>query len=147
VSSRVEECDPKLTENLRSYQLVWLGGSQSVANECVDLCCWFTFITLAYFLTAPGAMPQDFTVEVLSDDSINLSWDPPPQDQQYGNITGYNVTYRAIEDNSIPTNTTTTNLSLTLTELNSNTTYAITVAAKNQYGLSNPAVQSKYLTT
>jgi len=104
-------------------------------------------ITLAYFLTAPGTMPQGFTARVLPDDSIELSWGPPPQDQQYGNIAGYYVTYRAIEDNSILTNTTTTNLSLTLTELNSNTTYAITVAAKNEYGLSNPAIQSKYLTT
>ena len=93
-------------------------------------------------------MPQDFTASVSDDDSVTLSWGPPPQDQQYGKITGYYVTYRAIEDDSILTNTTTTNLSLTLTGLNYNTTYTIEIAAKNEYGLSNnSAVQGKYLTT
>jgi len=92
-----------------------------------------------FFLTAPGAAPQYFSVQEVTDNSITLLWDPPSEDKQYGIITSYHLTY---QDDSTLTNITTTNLRLILTKLDSNTTYTITIAAENEYG-----VPSKCLTT
>jgi len=73
-------------------------------------------------------------VEEVTDNSITLSWNPPPEDKQYGNITSYHLTY---QDDSTLTNITTTNLSLILTELDFNMTYKVTIAAENEYGVSS----------
>ncbi|ELU00302.1 hypothetical protein CAPTEDRAFT_229069 [Capitella teleta] len=46
--------------------------------------------TLQYIPTAP---PQDIRAHVVSSRDIDVSWSPPPADQQNGLITGYKVLY------------------------------------------------------
>jgi netrin-G3 ligand len=41
----------------------------------------------------PGAPPQDVKASTLSSTSLRIEWEPPPQDRQNGDITGYKVSY------------------------------------------------------
>ncbi|XP_053173165.1 neogenin 1a isoform X3 [Scomber japonicus] len=42
----------------------------------------------------PSGPPQNFTLEVQNSKSIMLRWQPPPQNAQNGEITGYKIRYR-----------------------------------------------------
>ncbi|XP_038056355.1 receptor-type tyrosine-protein phosphatase S-like isoform X2 [Patiria miniata] len=41
----------------------------------------------------PGAPPQDVKATTLSSTSLRIEWEPPPQDRQNGDVTGYKVSY------------------------------------------------------
>ncbi|KAG5270541.1 hypothetical protein AALO_G00193850 [Alosa alosa] len=46
------------------------------------------------FSAVPSAPPQNVTVEVLNSKSIMVRWQPPPADDQNGEITAYKIRYR-----------------------------------------------------
>jgi len=84
--------------------------------------------------TVPGAPPQSITAFSPSAGTITIQWSPPPLELQYGIINGYKISFGITE--SITQNNFSSDLSITRTELLSNFTYSITVAAVNGAGTS-----------
>ena len=50
-----------------------------------------TSCQIFFIFVAPTAPPDNFTIEVINSTTLELSWDPPPADQQNGAITNYTV--------------------------------------------------------
>ncbi len=46
----------------------------------------------------PGVPPQNVTVRNLSSTSIDVQWQPPPQELWYGILRGYIIRYFPVED-------------------------------------------------
>ena len=86
--------------------------------------------------TAPGAAPQNFVAQSRATGSIQLSWRPPPSDRHYGIIIGYFITYQIDGGSGDPNTLTEPGLSTTLSQLQSNVTYIVKIAAVNGAGTS-----------
>ena len=113
-------------------------------------------LSMYVLLTAPGGPPQNLIAELLAVDTVNVSWSPPLPELQFGIIMEYQIDYfditadtratepdNATEDynfegsgNAATGTVRTAGLNVTLTELSSNTTYQIEVAAINGAGFS-----------
>lgn len=92
--------------------------------------CYYVFICVI----APGAAPQNVVAQSPFIGGIELSWAPPPSEKHYGMITGYYITFQI--DGGNPNTSMVTGLNTTLTGLQSNTLYVITIAAVNGAGRS-----------
>ena len=92
---------------------------------------------LLFIVTAPGAPPQNVLGQSTVIGSIQLSWNPPPLDRQYGMITEYFITYQIDGSDAAPNNLTVSILNTTITQLQSNVTYMVTIAAVNGAGTSS----------
>ena len=90
---------------------------------------------LFYYTTGPGAAPENFIAQPLATDNIQLSWEPPPLDRQFGIITGYFIKYQ-INNDTNPSDVIVSGLNATLMGLQSNTSYLVTIAAINSAGTS-----------
>ena len=109
-------------------------------------------------ISVPGGPPQNLTAELLALDTVNVSWSPPPSEVHFGIITQYQIDYFEIPETistepiytsgdyaygdysetniSAAVTVFTADLNITLTELSSNATYRIAVAAINGAGFS-----------
>ena len=87
--------------------------------------------------TAPGAAPQNVLAQSRAVGTIQLSWDPPPSAKHYGIITGYYITYKADVSSGEPSSLTELGLNTTLSQLQSNIDYTVTIAAVNGAGPSS----------
>lgn len=50
-----------------------------------------------FILVAPSGSPENIVATSLSSTSVELSWDPPPVDQQNGIITNYYINVTEVE--------------------------------------------------
>ena len=70
-----------------------------VTHCCYTILDWFAIIVLCVlmsFLLGPGATVGNFTVEVTSATSVELSWVPPDPHLWNGVITNYTVSYQLL---------------------------------------------------
>ena len=88
------------------------------------------------YSTAPGAAPQLFVAQSRVVGNIQLSWHPPPLNRHYGIIIGYFITYQKYGGSGDPNTLTEPGLNTTLSQLQSNVTYIVTIAAVNGAGTS-----------
>ena len=87
------------------------------------------------FLTAPSASPTNVTANVVNSTSILVSWGQVPLLDQNGVIVSYTVTYTSLRTGSEQRkNATATANQTTLTGLNEDTKYRITVFASTAKG-------------
>ena len=69
-----------------------------------------------------------------SSTSINISWSPPPEQDQNGVITAYDITYVTSGRNVMMNSTSGSTLSIELSELAKFSEYSISVAASTSIG-------------
>ena len=89
-----------------------------------------------YFLTVPTA-PMSLMIVDVTDTTVTLSWRTP--DPSNGIITQYQVQYRIANSRDSFGNTTTTDLTYTVTGLNTNTEYDFRVRAFTVVGRGRPS--------
>ena len=65
------------------------------------------------------------------------AWNPPPSDKHYGIITGYHITYKTDVSSGEPSSLTELGLNTTISQLQSNIDYTVTIAAVNGAGISS----------
>ena len=100
-------------------------------------CLLYPKVTIIILSIVPGAPPQNLTAESVAIGTIQLSWNPPRSDRQYGIITGYSITYQINGSSESPMNVNTSNVtSFEIMGLKSNTNYSVTIAAINGAGTS-----------
>ncbi|KAI6660982.1 Phosphatidylinositol phosphatase PTPRQ-like [Oopsacas minuta] len=91
-----------------------------------------TFRTLQ---ARPSAVPTDLTASPISARAIYITWSPPPFIHQNGIITEYTLTYQGVERDimkrniSIPTATSRSTTSLTVTDIEEDTDFTIAIRA------------------
>ncbi|KAM6457489.1 receptor-type tyrosine-protein phosphatase F isoform 8-T10 [Liasis olivaceus] len=92
----------------------------------------------------PSGFPQNLRVVGLTTSTTKVTWNPPLLFERNGKITNYTVVYRDINSQQNLTNVT-KELSITLTNLKSDTTYDIKVRAYNSKGAGplSPSIQSR----
>ena len=90
--------------------------------------------SLYFCLAAPSGFPRSVGGNSTSSDSIFLSWSPPPDEEQNGDIVKYfiNVTHA---DTLETTQYFTTNTFLYIYNLDPHTTYVCVVAAETNIGV------------
>ena len=93
-------------------------------------------IILLTSATAPGAPPQNVVGQSTVIGSIDLSWSPPPSNRQFGIIVRYFVLYQKEGSDDNPIGRNVFNLDTTISGLESNVTYLVTIAAVNSAGIS-----------
>ena len=93
-----------------------------------------TFLTHNY--TAPSAPPTSVGVSEVTSSSITVQWGPVNCIHRNGDITGYLVLYREVGSRNTQTVSVTLDdvAEVTISGLNSSTTYSIQVAAENSAG-------------
>ena len=90
-------------------------------------------MSLLFCLTAPSGPPQNVISETNSSRSLYVHWDPPPVEQQNGNITGYAVNINAINgEQTLQLHT--AQLFLNVVGLAPHTVYECIVAAMTSVG-------------
>ncbi|XP_058789231.1 cell adhesion molecule Dscam2-like isoform X3 [Phymastichus coffea] len=85
----------------------------------------------------PSSPPQDIRCTALTSQSLQVSWDPPPNSSLNGVLKGYKVMYEnmdALTDTTKVEAKTTTALTLTLGSLEKHTNYSVQVAAFTRAG-------------
>ena len=91
-----------------------------------------------FFNIAPEGPPLSFSVIAVTFSSISVSWSPPDTVLQNGVITGYKLLYTndtsQHENKRLSVITNATTLNYQLTNLQSNTTYCISVSATTSIG-------------
>ncbi|XP_037952309.1 neogenin-like isoform X2 [Teleopsis dalmanni] len=55
-------------------------------------------IKIKTFSSTPSEPPNNVTLEVTSSSSITVYWEPPSEEEQNGQITGYKIRYRKLKD-------------------------------------------------
>ena len=95
----------------------------------------FTYI----FVTEPSGPPTNFTVKVLSSDSLLVSWNPPLLQDQNGIITHYTVTITNLNSGNTLEHTVFNN-SLEVYSLDPHTEYEVYVLAATTAGSGPPTV-------
>ena len=80
---------------------------------------------------APSAPPRDLVTSSDSS-SVSLSWNPPAAEHHNGQLTGYTVKYGTSAD--AQSSKATSDTSIKIADLNSNTEYTFLVCAKNAAG-------------
>ena len=85
---------------------------------------------LTFFIRiVPTAPPGNLTVVVLDSRSLQLSWNPPPDEHQNGEVLGYNITITAVTTGTKLQYNSITSTSLTVSDLHPYNTYRCRVAA------------------
>ena len=85
-------------------------------------------------LSEPTAPPQEVSIVSTSSHSYTMTWDPPPKEQQNGEIVSYEVEYREEGSNSTVVNTTTRDMRYTAEDLTTDRVYQFRVAANTVNG-------------
>ena len=90
-------------------------------------------------LTVPQAPPQDVQGKPKSSESLEITWKPPPEDKQNGQLLGYKVHYieagsGAGPEEAIILDVPASKTSLTIENLDKWTQYKVWVAAFTQVG-------------
>lgn len=100
------------------------------------------YIWKNFHIPAPSGVPEDFLPMSVTDRSISLAWGPPHACQQNGNITGYTIylseNYQPCYLNGLSKRNHVVNVSdreVTVESLNADTTYTLSVAARNRVGI------------
>ena len=92
------------------------------------------FIADFFLQIVPTAPPGNLTVVVLDSRSLRLSWNPPPDEHQNGEVLGYSITVTAVRAGTkLQYNSTST--SLTVSDLHPYYTYHCRVAALTTAGM------------
>ena len=94
---------------------------------------------------APSGFPQDVAVSVVTSQSVELSWGPPPPEERNGIITGY-VTTLVRRDTGSQYQLTSPTTTITFTTLTPFTSYTVTVAASTAIGLGPQSTQLNFIT-
>ena len=89
---------------------------------------------MAFIQTGPSTAPQDVFVDSTSSRSFTMTWTPPPEGQQNGEIVSYEVEYREEGSNSTVVNTTTRGMRYTVEDLTTDRVYQFRVAANTVNG-------------
>ncbi|CAD7076874.1 unnamed protein product [Hermetia illucens] len=55
-------------------------------------------IKIKTFSSTPSEPPSNVTLEVTSSTSITVHWEPPPEEERNGQITGYKIRYRKLRE-------------------------------------------------
>ncbi|EDV27756.1 uncharacterized protein TRIADDRAFT_53774 [Trichoplax adhaerens] len=96
------------------------------------------FTTVETLQAEPSAPPQNINIVALQvSNTLRISWQPPPVDQQYGTIAGYNIAYKPSGVQSIDFEMINIGGSTTTADLNNlspYTTYSIKIRANNSIG-------------
>lgn len=87
--------------------------------------------SFSFHYPAPAAAPRNVVAEALDTHRIRLTWEPPPTDQQNGNIENYIIHYYLASDpqTNATRNTNSSSLEFRLEGLEAGTEYSISVAA------------------
>ncbi|KAL3885049.1 hypothetical protein ACJMK2_025148 [Sinanodonta woodiana] len=86
----------------------------------------------------PSAAPQNFTLETSSSSSIVVRWEPPPDDECNGQITGYKVRFKKQGANGETVTTDGNRRLYALTDLQKDMEYMVRISAQTVNG-SGPA--------
>ena len=92
------------------------------------------------YTLVPNAVPTNLSASAISPRAIYITWSPPPFIDQNGIITEYTLTYRGVERDfeertiSILTATTRSTSSRTVSDLEEDTDYIITIRAHTTIG-------------
>ena len=100
--------------------------------------CFWSITQSNYYYnssTVPNKAPQNLRVTKVTTNSVSLKWEAPPLPFQNGAIIGYTIQVLG-EDNttSFPSTLTSREPSLTVTNLDDDTTYDFSVAANTSIG-------------
>ena len=102
-------------------------------------CDIFMKMSLLSYYEAPSAPPQNVTVTSITRTSINITWEPPPEIHQNGQITGYYIKYYCSRRNKYfaknSTTVTAATTSCIIKGLTPFVSYVIIIAAINSNGL------------
>ena len=90
-----------------------------------------------YNSTVPSSAPINITVMSAHPGSLNISWDPPPEIDQNGPITGYVIRYSRDGSNVTMEDTVINRRTYTITELLPYVNYSVEIAAMNVNGTGN----------
>ena len=97
-----------------------------------------------YNSTAPSAAPLNVTVTTVNPSSLEVSWQPPPVQDQNGVITGYMLQYTRVGTSDTMSVTVTSGTTRTISRLVAFVEYSVEVAAMTVNGtgpFSNATVQ------
>lgn len=91
-------------------------------------------IKIKTYSSTPSEPPNNVTLEVTSSTSITIHWEPPPEEERNGQITGYKIRYRKIRETSQVKTTPATVRHFELNNLDRNSEYQIKIAAMTVNG-------------
>ena len=97
-----------------------------------------------YASTVPDSAPINIMVMSVHPGSLNISWDPPPDIDQNGPITGYVIRYTGVGSNVTMDEIVNSRHTYTIVELLPFVNYSVEMAAINVNGtgpFSDPVVQ------
>ena len=89
---------------------------------------YYSLTMLLYYSVAPTGAPSNFVVNITTQNSVSLSWNPPPIDQQNGLIRYYVITCSTAGSSTV-INWTSNTTELTIQNLQPYSQYSCTVAA------------------
>lgn len=101
----------------------------------------FICILINLFVNSVPGEPQRVKLHSINSTTVTVSWQPPNDDELHGILRGYQVKYFATNDSDIPLsvpetiNLTSAQTDLSIGHLQSNTLYAVQIAASTQPGL------------
>lgn len=94
-----------------------------------------------FFVNSVPGEPQKVKLHSINSTTVTISWQPPNDDELHGILRGYQVKYFAINDSDVPLsapetiNLTSAETDLSISRLQSNTLYAVQIAASTLPGL------------
>ena len=101
------------------------------------------FIKLYRFIVVPIGYPQEVSVHRITSQSAELSWNPPLPEERNGILTSYIVTVtRQGSDIQLQLMSVATNITISM--LDSFTTYFAAVAASTSIGIGPPTTQFSF---
>jgi hypothetical protein len=86
-----------------------------------------------YFIV-PSGQPSNVVVKAITSNSLSVVWDPPPLENQNGEIRGYMVLYGVADSTGVSWNLTTNETSVELSGLMIFTSYMVRVRAFTDVG-------------
>lgn len=96
-------------------------------------------------MSAPSAAPDEVIADTIYSDSVQLFWRPPAAFHHNGDIIGYNVTYTAVNSETVDSILSASNWTV-IGSLNPFTTYTVTVAAVTSAGRGPYSIAVTFMT-
>lgn len=94
----------------------------------------------------PSGFPQSVSVSTISSRAVELSWNPPSEDERNGIITGYLATLTR-RDTGSQTQLFSSTTSISFSMLNPFTSYTVTIAASTVVGFGPQSTQFRFTTS
>ena len=91
-------------------------------------------ILSSLYCVVPSAPPENLTGMFSSATSLLISWFPPPEQDQNGDIMGYNISYFKVDNSDTVRYTSAEETMINITGLMVYTEYSVSVAAYTSLG-------------